>query len=164
MIHIFALFLEQVTQLACGGFVMAVRLNHTICDTLGLVQFLNKVANISRGDASSASQPPVWRREILQARDPPRVTFTHHEYEDVHDNSNSSAVLMDRENMVQASFFFGPKEVAALRKQLPSHLSAESSWFDVITACLWRCRTVALELDPEEVVRLSCAINARGIH
>lgn len=153
--------------MACGSFVVAVRLNHTVSDTLGLVQFLNTVADISRrGDGSSTSQPPVWQREILRARDPPRVTCLHHGYEDVRDDSsnNNSVVLTNRDNMVQASFFFGPKEVAALRKQLPPQLSAESSRFDLITACLWQCRTAALELDPEEVVRLSCAITARGRH
>ncbi|CAI9755535.1 unnamed protein product [Fraxinus pennsylvanica] len=35
--------------------------------------------------------------------------------------------------------------------------------FDLITACLWKCRTIALNpVDPEEMVRISIATTARG--
>nr|POE71800.1 methanol o-anthraniloyltransferase [Quercus suber] len=89
------LLLIQVTLLTCGGFIFAVRLNHTISDSLGLVQFLNTIAEMARGSCVPSKQPTC-------------------------------------------------------------------STFEILTAFLWKCRTIALEFDPNDVVRLSCFINLRG--
>ncbi|KAI9082439.1 hypothetical protein K1719_035585 [Acacia pycnantha] len=70
------LLIIQVTRLKCGGFIFAYRLNHTMSDGAGIVQFLNAVAEIA-GGACEPSIAPVWRRELLSARDPPRITCTH---------------------------------------------------------------------------------------
>ena len=32
----------------CGGFIFAVRLNHAICDVIGLDQFLNAIGEMAR--------------------------------------------------------------------------------------------------------------------
>ncbi|TYJ01840.1 hypothetical protein E1A91_A13G182800v1 [Gossypium mustelinum] len=78
------LLLIQVTQLKCGGFIFALRLNHVMSD-----------------------------------------------------------------------------EVSLLRSLLPSHLR-RCTTFELITACLWRCRTLAINLDPDEEVRMLCIVNARS--
>ncbi|PSR91340.1 Methanol O-anthraniloyltransferase, partial [Actinidia chinensis var. chinensis] len=156
------LLLIQVTRFRCGGFAFALRLNHTMSDAPGLVQFLTAIAEFARGDGGAPSVPPVWQREFLAARQPPSITFQHHEYEQVidtptptHDNNN---------NTIQKSFFFGPKEIKAIRSHLPPHHRSISSTFEVLTACLWRSRTRALGLDPNEKVRVSCLVNGRGKH
>jgi hypothetical protein len=82
----------------------------------------------------------------------------HHEFEEIIDYSDQSSAAAE---MVQKSFYFGPKEITALKKHLPLHLST-CSRFDLITSCLWKCRTVALEHNPKQVVRVSCVVNARG--
>ncbi|OVA04492.1 Transferase [Macleaya cordata] len=150
------LLLIQVTRLMCGGFILALRLNHTMSDAQGLVQFLTAVGEIARG-ASSPSVLPVWQRHLLNARDPPQVTFAHREYDVVLDTKN---ILIPRDDMVQRYFFFGPQEVAALRNHVQLHLRTCST-FELLTACLWKCRTIAINLDPEEEVRLICIVNAR---
>ncbi|KAK9928262.1 hypothetical protein M0R45_025408 [Rubus argutus] len=144
------LLLIQVTRLTCRGFIIALRLNHTMCDAFGLVQFLNAVGEIALG-ADAPSTLPVWERELLSSRDPPRITCMHHEYDDTIDRSHVAAAAT-----VQRSFCFGPEEIKALRKHLPPHLSTCTSTFELITACVWKCRTIALELDPKKIVRLSC--------
>jgi hypothetical protein len=151
----------QVTRLQCGGFILAVRLNHTISDSLGLVKFLNTVAEMA-GGASAPSHQPVWQRDIFSARDPPRITCVHHEYdEQAIDNNSSTAILMeDSSNMVHWSFFFGPKEMRSIRMHLPSHLQT-SSIFEILSACLWRCRTIALQLDQNEVIALKYFIKIK---
>ncbi|KAA8527997.1 hypothetical protein F0562_035134 [Nyssa sinensis] len=154
------LMLIQVTRLLCGGFVLAVRLNHTMSDALGLVQFLNAVGEMARG-ACEPSLLPVWQRELLNARSPPRITCIHHEYED-ESNNNSSPVTLDHDNLVHQSFFFGPKETKAIKKHLPPHIRS-SSTFDVITACVWRSSVTALRLDPDEVVRIMLMVSVRGM-
>ncbi|PNY00127.1 benzyl alcohol O-benzoyltransferase-like protein [Trifolium pratense] len=151
------ILLIQVTRLKCGGFIFALRLNHTMSDAAGLVQFMNAVGEISRG-MNIPSILPVWHRDLLSARDPPRVTFPHREYEQVPDTKGTIVPLDD---MVHRSFFFGPTELAAIRPQFPSHLQQQSK-FEIITACLWRCRTIALQPETDEEVRIICVSSTRG--
>ncbi|KAM1173239.1 hypothetical protein FF1_025994 [Malus domestica] len=153
----------QVTCLTCGGFILALRLNHTMCDAAGLLLFLTAIAEMARG-AHAPSILPVWERELLFAPDPPRITCAHHEYEDVIGHSDGSYASSNQSNMVQRSFYFGAKEMRVLRKQIPPHLTSTCSTFDLITACLWKYRTLALNINPKEAVRVSCIVNARGKH
>ncbi|KAL7000254.1 Benzyl alcohol O-benzoyltransferase [Sarracenia purpurea var. burkii] len=151
------LLLIQVTRMRCGGFIVALRLNHTMSDAAGLVQFMRAVGEMAQG-ASSLSLHPVWQRELLSARNPPRVTCIHREYDEVPDLNGT---IMPLDDMVHDSFFFGPAEISALRKFVPAHLR-RCSTFEVLTACIWRCRTIALQANPEEEVRIICIVNARG--
>ncbi|KAK1272448.1 Benzyl alcohol O-benzoyltransferase [Acorus gramineus] len=152
------LFLIQVTRLACGGFIVAYRHNHTMADATGVVQFLKAVSEFARG-ASRPSQQPVWARELLLARNPPRVTCELREYDDVPDTKNT---LVPHPDMVDRGFFFGPRQMARLRAQLPPHLRKAASSFEIITAVLWRGRTASLKVDPEDTVRILCIVNGRS--
>ncbi|XP_008238086.1 PREDICTED: methanol O-anthraniloyltransferase-like [Prunus mume] len=153
------LLLIQVTRLSCGGFILALRLNHTMCDAAGLVQFLKAVGEMAQG-AQAPSTTPVWERELLGARDPPRITCVHHEYEEGID-AQGPFPRTNKPNMVQRSFYFGAKEIKAIRNHIPPQLSTCTT-FDLITACLWKCRTLALRMNPKQVVRLSCLVSGRG--
>ncbi|CAK7333779.1 unnamed protein product [Dovyalis caffra] len=146
----------QVTRLKCGGFLFGLRLNHTMSDAPGLVQFMSAVGEMARG-ATAPSVPAVWERHVLNASNPPRVTCTHREYEEVADPKGTIIPLDD---MAHRSFFFGPSEISALRKFVPPHLS-DCSTFEILTACLWKCRTIALQPDPTEEMRIICIVNAR---
>ncbi|MQL98847.1 hypothetical protein Taro_031566 [Colocasia esculenta] len=150
------LLLVQVTRLACGGFVMGVEHNHAVADAQGLVQLLQAMGELARG-APSPSLLPVWRRELLAARDPPRVTCVHREFED---SGEAPKELPD--GWVLRSFFLHPARPAELKKQLPDDLRASATTFDVLAAYIWRCRTVALRLEPEEAVRALCFVTTRG--
>ncbi|KAD1423636.1 hypothetical protein E3N88_42849 [Mikania micrantha] len=46
-------------------------------------------------------------------------------------------------------------QVSTLRRFVPPHLK-NCSTFDVIIASIWRCRTIALQLDPEDETRMIC--------
>ncbi|KAF8038628.1 hypothetical protein BT93_B1226 [Corymbia citriodora subsp. variegata] len=148
--------LIQVTRLKCGGFIFALRLNHTMSDAAGLVQFMKAVGEMARG-ADTPSVLPVWERELLDARDPPRITCTHREYDQVEDTKGT---LMALDDMDHRSFFFGATQMAVLRGRMPPH-QQNSSTFEILTACLWRCRTIALQPDLEEEVRVLCVVNVR---
>ncbi|KAL8262710.1 hypothetical protein R6Q59_024059 [Mikania micrantha] len=151
------LLLIQVTRLLCGGFIFALRLNHTMSDASGLFQFMTALGEMAKG-ASKPSTLPVWQRDLLFARDPPRVTCTHHPYDELEDTKGT---IISLDDMAHRSFFFGPAELSALRRFVPSYLK-KCSTFDVLTACLWRCRTIALQPDPEEEMRLVFVVNARA--
>ncbi|KAL0423361.1 UNVERIFIED_CONTAM: Benzyl alcohol O-benzoyltransferase [Sesamum radiatum] len=102
---------------------------------------------------------PVWQRHLLSACDPPHVSYMHHEYENIPDTKET---LIPLDNMVQRSFFFGPGEISALRRHLPLHLR-RCTTFELLAACIWRCRTIAISPDPNEEVRILCFVNGRRL-
>ncbi|XP_071703738.1 benzyl alcohol O-benzoyltransferase-like [Rutidosis leptorrhynchoides] len=150
------LLVIQVTRLLCGGFVFALRVNHTMSDATGILQFTIALGEIARG-ASTPSTMPVWQRELLSARYPPRVTCTHHAFDQVVDAPNK---VIPNDGVAYKSFFFGPNELSTLRGLAPAHLK-NCSTFDLLTAYLWRCRTIALQPDPKDDMRIIFAIDAR---
>ncbi|XP_048319554.1 alcohol acyl transferase 1 allele RGa-like [Ziziphus jujuba] len=155
------LILIQVTRLLCGGFILALRVNHTMCDAFGLCQFMNALAEMAKG-AQHPTIPPVWKRELLNARDPPRITRIHHEFPQESTDDHHQDADLDQTNMVQFPLFLNSNQISAIRNHLPPHLRSTCTRFELLTACLWRCRTLALNLDPEEVVQISGLVNGRG--
>ena len=65
--------------------------------------------------------------------------------------------------MVLRTFTFGPDDVGAVRSGLPPGLRDSATSFEVLTSALWRARTAALELPPNEDVRLVFIANFRGV-
>nr|GLL48761.1 methanol O-anthraniloyltransferase-like [Ipomoea trifida] len=153
------LMVVQVTRLICGGFVVAIRVNHVLTDGLGLSQFVKAVRELAQG-SSSPSTKPIWNRELLTAKNLPLIqtTYDHPEYNLV---SHENDPTMDHQNLVSQSFFFGPKEISAIRRKLPPE-ARRSSKFDVITACIWRSRTRALKVKRDEQVSIACMVNIRN--
>ncbi|KAL4595592.1 hypothetical protein ACB092_12G103400 [Castanea dentata] len=147
-----------------GGFALALRYNHIMSNGMSILQFMIAVGEMAQG-ASAPSIPPVWQRKFLNARNPPQVTFTRHEFDKV---VESKVFASSHHDMACKCFFFGPTQISAIRKKLPHHLpngmfgSYKSSTFEELTACLWRCRTMAIQLDSEDEVRLIFAINVRN--
>ena len=81
----------QVTRLRCGGFIFALRLNHTMCDAPGLIQFLDAISEMAQG-LPVPSLLPIWQRELLNARSPPPITRIHEEYEEVNNTKGTLIV------------------------------------------------------------------------
>jgi hypothetical protein len=116
---------------------------------------MGAVGEMAQGKCAP-SIPHVWQRELLNARNPPRVTCTHYLFDEVPDTNDYPL-----HNMVPCSFFFGSTQVNAIRKHVPSHLS-QCSTFEIITACIWRCSTTALNPDIESQVRVIFPVNVRA--
>ena len=156
----------QVTRLACGGFILAVRLNHTMADGLGLTQFLGAVAELARG-AQTPSVPLVWKRKQLSGRNQQQSALGHDKLDEV-PGSDTDSVMLPLVELVDNSalrlhyFFFGPREIAAIRAQLPPHLQKRATKFDTIAGWIWKFHTVALAPKPDEVMLLVVVVNARG--
>lgn len=151
------LLLIQVTRLLCGGFVFTLRLNHTICDAVGITQFMNAVAELARGHPTP-TVAPAWSRELLEVRCPNR------ELDDLPPPPPtlppSPTATTD---MVMRSFTFSPADIAAIKKHLPPLLRDTSTTFEALTAWLWRARTAALEVPPGEDSWLVIIANFRAI-
>ncbi|CAN6293516.1 unnamed protein product [Urochloa humidicola] len=156
------LLLVQVTRLACGGFILAVRANHTMADAQGLTQFLTAVAELARG-AQAPTLPPVWERELLLARNPPQPPAHLALPGNLGQGGSSSIILPPDADMTLRSFYFGPDEVAAIRAELPPGLKERATRFDAVAGWLWKSRTAALApSDPAEPMTLLVVVNARG--
>ncbi|KAL5831717.1 hypothetical protein ACOSQ4_017071 [Xanthoceras sorbifolium] len=95
-------------QLPMHSFIVALRLNHIMCNAPGLFQFLKTIKEMICG-ADQPSLMPVWQRNILNAR-APQVSCFHHEYNTTDiDNLNDNVV--PTVPMDHKSFNFGPKEI-----------------------------------------------------
>jgi len=130
-------------------------MNHTMNDGAGLKQFMIAWAEMAQG-ARKPSIQPVWRRELLMARDPPHITCNHREYEHIPPNTSK---VEDTTSTILQSFFFTPAHIAAIRCLVPFHLR-QCTTFELITACFWRCRTKALQIEPVEEVRMIFPVDA----
>lgn len=148
---------DQVTRLKCGGFIFAMRVNHMMCDLVGMVQFMKAMAELAKG-AEAPPVLPVWRRELLKARDPPLVTCEHRGHYDLPDPKGTILPFFGK---THRSFFFYPSEISSLRLRVPPRLQ-NCSTFEILAACLWRCRTAALRLEPEDNVRLLFTVDIRA--
>lgn len=148
----------QVTRLQCGGFIFGMRLHHAMADASGLMQFMTAVAEMARGYVAP-SVLPIWSRELFKARNPPRSSFLNQMYEDV---ETEVTVNMSVDDMMHRSFFFSPYQIATLYSSIPPYLCNKASTFDILTAFLWKCRTIALSLDPDEEMKMIFAVNCRA--
>jgi hypothetical protein len=109
----------------------------------------------------------VWKRELLEGRNQQQPALVHDKLEEVPgsdtDTKASSIMLpLDNAALRLRSFFFGPREIAAIRAQLPPHLQKRATKFDTIAGCMWKFRTMALAPDPNEVMVLMVVVDARG--
>eukprot|EP01018_Ginkgo_biloba_P004953 Gb_32655 [translate_table: standard] len=149
------ILLIQVTHLTCGGFIFALRLNHTVSDAVGLVQFIRGLGEIAKG-AAQPSVSPVWDRELLLPRvNNFAIKYPHYEYEDVEDKYGQ---MVPMDEMIHHFFFFGPREIASLKQQMGG---AKCATFEVLSACMWRLRTRVLNLPADQELRLIFLLNAR---
>uniref|UniRef100_A0A452Z6R7 Uncharacterized protein n=3 Tax=Aegilops tauschii TaxID=37682 RepID=A0A452Z6R7_AEGTS len=157
----------QVTRLKCGGFVLGFHICHNLADGFGMAQFIKAVSDIARGEAAPTILP-VWERELLTSRGLlPPVNRLYPVHQPPVNGSGSAArdmmLSVPPESMVAKYFLFGPREVSALRDRIPAgHPARSATIFELVTAVMWRCRTVALGYEPGQRVRLMTTMNARG--
>lgn len=127
-----------------------------MCDSIGAAQFICAIGEHVCG-AEAPSIVPIWQRQLLNARNPPRLSCMHHEY---YTNIRTPPPPIPLNNMVRRTFFFGSKDISALRHLLPPYLR-RCSKFQILAASIWRCRTIALSPEPNEEVKLLCTVNTR---
>ncbi|KAM0913115.1 hypothetical protein ACQ4PT_012369 [Festuca glaucescens] len=134
------LFSMQVTEFKCGGFCISFEICHCITDGFGVIQFIKAIADLAGGEAVP-SVLPVWRREILMARNPPCIRDIFPAY---------------------VPFLNGSRDIAHLQRHIPIYLRRSVSTFDLLTVVMWRCRTIALGYKPDQQVRLMFTMSMRG--
>uniref|UniRef100_A0A0A9HPT4 Uncharacterized protein n=1 Tax=Arundo donax TaxID=35708 RepID=A0A0A9HPT4_ARUDO len=158
------LLLMQITRLKCGGFVIGFHMCHNISDGFGMVQFIRAVAELARGEALPTILP-IWKRDLLTAHNPSFITHSNLAYKPANDLDYKFEDVMlstNPEHMIVQYFLFGPREMAAIRSHIGEHVASSTTTFEMLTAIMWRCRTIALGYKSNLRVRLMITMNARG--
>ncbi|VAH71497.1 unnamed protein product [Triticum turgidum subsp. durum] len=140
------LVMMQVTEFACGGYVVGVTWNHAVADAFGMAQFLGAVGELARG-LSMPSVVPV-RHDAALPEIPhlfgavgPCLGFTHAEY------AYTDATI--------------PWSFISRVKAEYAGVDQPCSTFDVVAAAIWRCRTRAMNADPASPTLLVFTANVR---
>jgi len=124
-------------------------INHIAMDAFSFQIFLVNLA------ALISNKPlviePYTNRQILAARSPPRVTFSHPELvklEELEEFSSPSTMFDDMSYGLEFKIFsLNPNQIALLKEEAKTKRDGSSptiaSSFNVVIAHLWRCRALA---------------------
>lgn len=149
----------QVTKFKCGGFVLGLCMNHCMFDGLGAMEFVNSWGETARG--LPLTVPPFLDRTILKTRNPPKVEFKHQEYAEIQDLSCTTELYKDE--MVYKSFCFDPEKLEKLKKEATEgDILDKCSTFEALSAFVWRARSLALKLQPNQQTKLLFAVDGRS--
>ncbi|OVA17440.1 Transferase [Macleaya cordata] len=152
------LLLAQVTKFKCGGFVLGLSINHCMFDGIAAMEFVNSWGEVARG--LPLTIPPFLDRTILKARIPPKVEFPHGSA-DIEDISNTLDLY--QEEMLYRSFLFDPEKLEKLKTiAMEDGVLDKCTTFEVLTAFVWRARTQALRLHPDQQIRLVLSVDGRS--
>jgi hypothetical protein len=138
---------------------------HCIADGFGILQFIKSIADFACGELIPTTLP-VWKRDIFTARMPPSISHVYPAYKSFLpglDCTEDDVMLSTPPESMEVQYlFFGPKEMEILRSHVPEHLSKSTTTFELLTAVMWRCRTIALGYEASQKVRVMFTLNTRG--
>ncbi|KAG6556852.1 hypothetical protein Mapa_001799 [Marchantia paleacea] len=153
------LMVVQVTKFKCGGWSLGLSMQHSMFDGIGANEFIKAWGEVAQGLPMSIS--PVFDRTLLQARTPAKIEFPHHEFAEIEDISPDNR-LDTSENIVHKSFTFSPEDVDELKKKVVEEGEIDKcTTFEALSGLVWRARTKALQMEPEQKTRLYFAVNGR---
>ncbi|KAG1330086.1 acyl transferase 7 [Cocos nucifera] len=141
------LLLVQVTEFACGGFVVGLRFSHAIADGPGAAQFVAAVADFARGLTQPTVQP-LWNRDVIpnppkfRSAPPPAPSDIHLQY-----------FMMD----------ISSEYINHLKNQFIEETGQICSTFEVLIAQAWQSRARAIRFEPKAHVHLYFAMSARPL-
>jgi len=146
----------QVTEFACGGYVVGVTTNHVVADAFGLAQFLQAVGERARGLPSPSSAVPVRHDpslpdipQLFTAAPRSPATFKHVDF-----------AYTDRTRTIPWSYI---DRVKAEFRERAGGLQSSCTVFEVVTAAIWQCRARAIGAAPDAPAPLVFAANVRKL-
>ncbi|CAL4907143.1 unnamed protein product [Urochloa decumbens] len=137
----------QVTEFACGGFVVGLVAVHTLADGLGAAQFINTISEFARGK-ERPTVTPIWARALIP--NPPKLppgpppSFQSFGFQHF-----TTDVTSDRIARVKAEYFQATGQYC--------------STFDVAIAKVWQARTRAIKYSLESEVHVCFFANTRHL-
>ncbi|KAL1814572.1 hypothetical protein ACET3Z_017146 [Daucus carota] len=149
----------QVTKFKCGEFVLGLCMNHCMFDGLGAMDFVNSWGEIARNLPMKVV--PFLDRSILKARNIPKIEFPHQEFAQIDDISDTAELY--KEEMHYRSFCFSPEKLDYLKKKaLVDGTLEKCTTFEALSAFVWRARSQALKLNPDQQTKLLFAVDGRS--
>ncbi|XP_062223852.1 acyl transferase 5-like [Phragmites australis] len=137
----------QVTEFACGGFVVGLIAVHTLADGLGAAQFINAISELARG-MDKPTVTPVWARGLIP--NPPKLPLgPPPSFQSFGFGHFAMDVTSDRIAHVKAEYFQATGQYC--------------SAFDVAIAKVWQARTRAVRYNPEVEVHVCFFANTRHL-
>lgn len=134
-------------------------MNHCMFDGLGAMEFVNSWGETARG--LPLTTHPFIDRTVLKSRSPPQIEFPHHEFAQIDDISDTAALY--NEEMLYRSFCFDPEKLTQLKKLATEDATISScTTFEALSGFVWRARTRALNLRPEQQTKLLFAVDGRA--
>lgn len=128
-------------------------------DGIAAMEFVNAWGETARG--LPLSTPPFIDRGVLKARDPTRVEHVHQEFAEIEDKSRI-ADLYEADEMMYNSFFFDPEKLGRIKASaLESGDLDKCTSFEALSGFVWRARTKALGMLPDQSTKLLFAVDGR---
>ncbi|XP_078176870.1 acyl transferase 7-like [Carex rostrata] len=141
------ILLVQVTEFACGGFVVGYRFSHAAADGPGAAQFMSAVGELARGKPNLSIEP-AWCRECIP--NPPNAP--------IGELPQPSDLRLEYLAMdISAEY------INHFKNQFLDETKLRCSAFDVLIAKAWQSRTRAIGFAPDTQIHLCFAMNARSV-
>ncbi|EPS59710.1 hypothetical protein M569_15095 [Genlisea aurea] len=150
----------QVTKFKCGGVVLGLVMHHSVADGYGIALFVATMGELARGQ-NAPTISPVWLRDqFMCARPNPQVRYVENQFRNIKDSTNNlKSMIQEIRETTPISIFLNSKDIQALRDR---HNLQSCTKFELVTAYLWKCRTLLRGSDPNDITRLSCVTSIRG--
>ncbi|OIT20350.1 PREDICTED: omega-hydroxypalmitate O-feruloyl transferase [Nicotiana attenuata] len=154
----------QLTWLSDGSATLAVGFNHCLCDGIGSAEFLNLFAELATGKQklTDLKSKPVWDRCLMDPKSYKYKSSTSHhpEFKKVADLCGFIS-RFNQERLAPTSVIFDKRRVNELKKLTYSQSSICTS-FEVLSAHIWKSWATALNLPPNQTLKLLFTINIRN--
>ncbi|KAK8970059.1 Omega-hydroxypalmitate O-feruloyl transferase [Platanthera guangdongensis] len=149
----------QVTKFKCGGFTLGLAMNHCMVDGMAAMELVNSWGRIARDHPLTL--PPYLDRTLLSSRNPPLISFPHHEFKQIQPIAGTAAALSHHHHqpLLHNSFCFTPSKLDRLKKIAAL---TNCSTFEALSGFVWRARTQALGMPPEQQTKLLFAVDGRS--
>ncbi|KAI5000927.1 acyl transferase 5-like [Hordeum vulgare subsp. vulgare] len=142
------ILMAQVTKFTCGGFAVGICFSHLVFDGQGAAQFLKAAGELARG-FPAPSVAPVWDRETIP--DPPKLP-------------RGPPPSFTAFSFVTQVVEISPESILRIKDEFKAATGGETcSTFDAVTAVVFKCRALAVELPDDAEVRLGFAASTRHL-
>ncbi|CAN1168916.1 Shikimate O-hydroxycinnamoyltransferase [Linum perenne] len=158
-------FYRPVTYFKCGGVSLGVGIQHQVADGFSGLHFVNTWSEMCRG--IHLNLRPMIDRSLLRARDPPRPTFPHIEYQPSPTMKTPIPTVGDIANAYVTCQIFKitRDKINALKSKSKSKESENIvtySSYEVLAAHIWRCVSEARGLSDNQETKLYIATDGRS--
>ncbi|KAL3533020.1 hypothetical protein ACH5RR_006541 [Cinchona calisaya] len=157
------LLLVQLTKLSCGGISLGLAISHIVADGQSALRFVSEWKKIARGIISN--DHVFLDRTILQTNQQDYQTIPTLKYADFYPLPlliGQSDTLLEREKETTAIMLKVSKEQVEKLKKRAANNQRTFSRFEVVSAHLWKCISMARGIKPEQETVLYVHVDFRN--